>query len=160
MGVWDTIKGLAEDFFEPGKALADLGKLGYEIAETEVSHIGSAGIGWMKGDDPSNIGCELITTKNCQNAFNFGPGSNPFNCYYTFKGKPLRTYGDGLIPLKADCNTIAWLAALGLIIGFSIAGLMAMAILLELGLGVAPIMEFFLQAYISFLSDFVLLCFY
>lgn len=151
MGLWDFWKETVEDGLEVGRHFIP----GYEMFHDIVAgaeRAAEAGTGWLEGDSPANIGCELITTKNCsggqpdlKNAFKFPPGSNPFNCYYTFKGKPLRTYGDDLIPLKADCNTIAWLSALGLIIGFSVAGLMAMAILLELGLGVAPIMEFFLQ---------------
>lgn len=152
MGLWDTLKHGIEDVVEsiiaPGQWVADIPKVGYEIAETEISHGGAAVIGWLKGDSPPNIGCELVTSKNCKDAFNFGPGSNPFNCYYTWKGNPIKKHdgSDGqLIPLKADCNTVAWLAALGLILGASIVGLMLTAVLLEIGFGIAPILEFFLQ---------------
>lgn len=154
MGLWDSIKNGLEDAAKsilfPGQWVADAGKAGFEVAETEITHVYAAGKGWLEGDSPANIGCELVTTKNCKDELNgmFGPGSNPFNCYYTFKGKPLRTHdgADGkLIPLKADCNTVAWISALGLLLGVCIVGLMSTAILLELGLGVAPIMEFFLQ---------------
>jgi hypothetical protein len=161
MGLWDFWKTTVEDGLSIGKELIPGYEMGKDILGGGERAV-AVGLGWLEGDSPANLGCELITTKNCSGGqpdlkdalLKFPPGSNPFNCYYTFKGKPLRTHdgADGkLIPLKADCNTVAWISALGLLLGVCLVGLMSTAILLELGMGVAPIMEFFLQV-IEFLT--------